>query len=167
MFEDEPHEHEVRRHGDGEYGDRCQFATESDPEEEIEEHDMQQVIHQMRPAEAQSVLRRGLLLKREVGAQIVVHQKAYHVADGIGHVHLYPVLQYPIDGIVDGCRRGTHDAESDQFAQRFFLLHVAQFDGKVTEKSPYQRIFWLFISFSLRFAVFLQANTALYDTIEF
>ena len=65
MFEDEPHEHEVRGYGDGEYGDRCQFATESDPEEEIEEHDMQQVVHQMRPAEAQSVLRRGLLLKRE------------------------------------------------------------------------------------------------------
>ena len=44
MFEYESHEHEVRGYGDGEHGDRCQLATEADPEEEVEEHDMQQVF---------------------------------------------------------------------------------------------------------------------------
>ena len=98
MFEDEPHEDEVRGYGDGEHGKGRQFAAEADPEEEVEEHDMQQVVHEVGPAEAQSVLRRSLLLKREVGREVVVHQ--------------------------EGC--GTHDAESDQFAQCLFLLHITQ-----------------------------------------
>ena len=107
MFEDESHEDEVRGYGDGENGKGRQFAAEADPEEEVEEHDMQQIVHEVGPAEAQSVLRRSLLLKREVGREVVVHQEAQHVADGIGHVHLYPVLQYPVDGIVDGSRCGA------------------------------------------------------------
>ena len=112
MFEDESHEDEVGGYGDSEHGKGRQFAAEADPEEEVEEHDMQQIVHEVGPAEAQSVLRRSLLLKREVGREVVVHQEAQHVADGIGHVYLYPVLQYPVDGIVDGSRCGAHDAES-------------------------------------------------------
>ena len=132
MFEDEPHEHEIRGYGDGEYGDGRQLATESDPEEEVEEHDMQQVVHQMRPAEAQSILLRGLLLKREVGGQVVVHQETQHVADGIGHVHLNPVLQYPVDGIVDASRCGAHDTKPDQFAECLFLFdHILKYGAKI------------------------------------
>jgi hypothetical protein len=41
MFEYKSHEHEIRGHGDGQHGDWCQLSAESDPEEEVEEHDMQ------------------------------------------------------------------------------------------------------------------------------
>ena len=167
MFEYEPYEHKVRGYGDGEHGNRCHLATESDPEEEVEEHDMQQVVHQMRPTESDAVLRRGLLLKREVGREVVVHQEAQHVADGIGHVHLYPVLQYPVDGIVDGSRCRTHDAESDQFAQRLFLLHVALILSAKIHKKPhigeYSVFLFLFLSDLLYFC---RQNTTSHDQIS-
>ena len=127
MFEYESHEHEIRRYGDGEHGDGRQLAAETEPQEEVEEHDMQEIVEEMRTAEADAVLRRGLLLEGEVGREVVVHQETEHVADGVGHVDVDPVLQDPVDGIMDGGCRGAHDAESYQFAKCFFLLHIYGF----------------------------------------
>ena len=84
---------------------------------------MQEVVDQMGATKADAVLGRGLLLEGEVGGQPVVHQEAEHVADGIGHVDIDPVLEDPVDGIVDGGCRGAHDAEADKLTERFFLLH--------------------------------------------
>jgi hypothetical protein len=45
------------------------------------------------------------------------------------------VLQYPVDGIVNGSRCGAHDAEPDEFAECLFFLHVASvFERKDTQK---------------------------------
>ena len=137
MFEYESHEHEVRGYGDGEHGDGRQFPTESKPEEEVEEHDMQEIVHQVSPSESDAVLGRRLLVEGEMGREIVIHQKTEHVADGVGYVHVDPMLQNPVNRIMNARSCGTHYAKPNQFSQRLFFLHN---DCKGIEKSENQRI---------------------------
>ena len=63
---------------------RCgsQLATDADPEEEIEEPHVEQVVREMGSTKAQTVLRRGLLPEGEVGRQPVVDEEAEDIADG-------------------------------------------------------------------------------------
>lgn len=100
--EDVTDDDEVRGYGDGIHTQRCQLFAETKPEEEVQQHDVQTVIKQMGTAEADAVLGGGLLLESPVGTEPVVHQKTEHVTDGIGNVHVDPVLQDPIYDVVDG-----------------------------------------------------------------
>ena len=65
---------------------------------------MQQVVHQMGTPETDAVLGRGLLMEGEVGGEVIIHQETQRIADGIGYVDVDPVLQHPVDGIVDAGR---------------------------------------------------------------
>lgn len=86
---------------------------------------MQQIVHQMGASKAYTVLRRGFFLKGEMSREEIVHDKAEHIADGIGYVHIDPVLQHPIDNVVQGCCHYTHNTESYRFSENLFLLHIS------------------------------------------
>ena len=102
MFKGKSYEDEIAGHGDGEYGQWRKLPTQTNPQEEVEQHDVQTVVEQVGTTKAKAVLRGGLFLEREVGRQPVVHQETEPIADGIGYVHIDPVLQDPVDDVVDG-----------------------------------------------------------------
>ena len=62
----------------------------------------------------------------EVCRQPVVEQKTQHITDSIGNIHLYPVLQHPIDAIVYEGRQRTHDAEAENLISGLFSYHAAK-----------------------------------------
>ena len=101
-MEDVTDEEKVRGKGDGIYAERCQLIAEAQPEEEVQQHDVQAIVEQVGTTEADTVLGRSLLLESPVGTEPVVYNKTEHIADGIGHVHIDPVLQHPVDGIMNG-----------------------------------------------------------------
>lgn len=72
--------------------------------------------------EAKPVFRRGLGFEREMGGEIIVEEKTDDIADGVGDIHIQPMLQHPVGAVVDGYRRGAGDAETDDFAYGFSLV---------------------------------------------
>ena len=102
MLKHIPDENEVRGDGDGVDSQGRQLAAESQPEEEVKQHDMQAVVHQMGTSEAHGVLARGTLLEGEMSRHPVVHQETENISHGVGYIHVDPMLQYPVDGVVDG-----------------------------------------------------------------
>ena len=102
MFKDKPDEDEVRGHGDGVHAKRGELLAEAYPQEEVEQRHVQEIVEEVGTAEADAVFRRGLLVEGEVGREPVVHKETEHVADGIGHVHVDPVLQDPVYDVVEG-----------------------------------------------------------------
>ena len=100
MFKDKPDNDEVRGHGDGIYTKRGHLLAQTQPQEEIQQPDVQEIVEEVGTPETDSVFRRGLLVEGEVGREPVVHKETEYVADGIGHVHVDPVLQNPLDDIV-------------------------------------------------------------------
>ena len=102
MFKGKSDKEEIARHGNGEHSQWGKFPTQSHPQEEVKQHNVQTVVEQVGTAKAKAVLGRGLFLESEVGGEPVVHQEAETIADGIGNVHIDPMLQDPVDDIVDG-----------------------------------------------------------------
>jgi hypothetical protein len=56
VLEDEANHEEVRGHGNGEYGKWSEFPTQSQPQKEVKQYNMQTVIHEMGTAEANAIL---------------------------------------------------------------------------------------------------------------
>ena len=100
MLKDESDEDEVRGYGDGIHTKRGELLAQTYPQEEIEQPDVQEIVEEVGTPETDTVFRRGLLVEGEVGREPVVHKETEHVADGIGHVHVDPVLQDPVNDIV-------------------------------------------------------------------
>ena len=121
FFKYESDEEEVGGDGDGIDTEGCQLAAESHPEPEVEEGDLQAVVEEVGSAEADSVALGGFLVEGEMGGEIVVDEEAEDIADGIGDIDVEPVLQQPVEGVVDGGGDDTDDAEAQNFAQCFFL----------------------------------------------
>ena len=94
--EDETDQEEVRGDSDGEHSERGQFTTETKPKEEVEQYDMEAVVHEVGTAKANAVLGRGLLLEGEVGRHIVIGQETEYIANGISHIDVDPMLENPV-----------------------------------------------------------------------
>lgn len=124
MLEDEADHDEVGGDGDGEDGDGGELAAEAQPEEKVEQHDVEQVVDQVGTAKTDAILGGGLLVEREARREVVVDQEAQDVTHGVGHVDIDPVLQHPVDDVVDGGSRGADNAEADEFAKGLFLVHL-------------------------------------------
>lgn len=124
MLEDEAYEDEVGGDGDGEDGDGGELATEAEPEEQVEEDNVEPVVDEMGAAEAEAGFGGGVLAEGEVGGEVVVDQEAQHVANGVGDIDVDPMLQHPVDGVVDGGGRGAHDAEADELAEGLTFVHL-------------------------------------------
>ena len=98
----------------------------------------------MGSSESDTILGRGLLLECEMGGEIVVYQETEYVADGIGHVDIDPVLQHPVDGVMDSRRCGAYDSKTYQFAECFFLLHICKSNQNIQILQKSQPFFCFF-----------------------
>ena len=135
MFEYKPHHQEVRGDGDGKHAQWGQLSTEANPQEEVEQNNMQAVVHEMCAAEADAVLCRCFLLKGEVGRHIVVGKETDHVAHRIGYIDVDPMLEYPVDDIVDCGRGGAHHSKTHELAVGLSFDHeVNDYGCKGNEK---------------------------------
>ena len=100
IFKDKPDNDEVRGHGDGIHAKRSELLAQAYPQEEVEQCHVQEIVEEVGAPETNAVFRGGLLMEGEVGREPVVHKETEHVADGLSHVHVDPVLQDPVDDIV-------------------------------------------------------------------
>lgn len=114
MFEDIPYEYEVDGHRDAEHREGSQDSVYTYPEEEIEETHLQEIIEYVSPRKPRSVSGRGLLLEREMGREIIVGAETHQIAYGEGYVYINPVLQYQVDGVMNGHCQNTNDSEPDE-----------------------------------------------------
>ena len=123
MLEDVADDEEVDGHGDAEDRKGCQDTVDTDPQEEVEETQLQEVVEDVGTRKASTVFLVGGLTEREVGREVVVSKETDDVADGEGDVEVDPVLQQPVDGVVDGYSQYTHHSEADKLAKGLFFVH--------------------------------------------
>ena len=55
-------------------------------------------------------------MEGEVRRQVVVHQETQSVTDRIGDIHVHPVLQHPVDAVVERGGDDPHDTETQNLA---------------------------------------------------
>ena len=72
MFEYESYKHEIRRYSDGKYGQRGYLATETDAQEQVEQHDVKQIVGAMGTTKAYAVLDWSLLSEGETGREVII-----------------------------------------------------------------------------------------------
>ena len=131
MLEDVSDNHEVGGNGDAEHGKGSQYGGNAHPEEEIKQAQLQEIIKDVGPGKACAVLGGGIGTEREMGREVIVSKETNDIADGEGDVKIYPILQNPIDGVVDGYGQNSHYAEPEQLANglftcQFFDFHAAK-----------------------------------------
>ena len=127
VLEDKADDEEVDGDGDAEDGKGCQDAVDTYPQEEVEETQLQEVVEDVGTCKAGTVALAGLLTEREVGGEVVVGKETDDVADGEGDVEVDPVLQQPVDGVVDGYSQYTDDSKADELAKGLFFVHFLSF----------------------------------------
>ena len=135
VLEDKADDEEVDGDGDAEDGKGCQDAVDTYPQEEVEETQLQEVVEDVGTCKSGAVARAGLLTEREVGGEVVVGKEADDVADGESDVEVDPVLQQPVDGVVDGYSQYTDDSEAEQLANGLFLCQIFDFHGAKVVKT--------------------------------
>ena len=127
VLEDKADDEEVDGDGDAEDGKGRQDAVDTYPQEEVEETQLQEVVEDVGTCKAGTVARAGLFTEREVGGEVVVGKETDDVADGEGYVEVDPVLQQPVDGVVDGYSQYTDDSKADELAKGLFFVHFLSF----------------------------------------
>ena len=135
MLEDESDDEEVDGHGDAEDAEGGQDAVDTEPEKEVEQAQLQEVVEDVGSGEASPVAGVGMLAEGEVGREVVVGEEADDIAHGEGDVELYPVLQQPVDGIVDGDGQHADDAEAEQLAEGLAFEQIFDFHAAKVSKS--------------------------------
>ena len=123
MLEHKADDDEIGGHGDAQHGKRRHQAVETNPQEEIEQTQLQKVIEDVGACKTCAVACRGVLAEREVGREVVISQKTEQVAYRIGDVDIDKMLQQPIDGQMDGRGQCAHDTKANDLTECFFFLH--------------------------------------------
>ena len=140
MLEDKADDEEVDGDGDAEDCKGRQDTVDTYPQEEVEETQLQEVVEDVGPGKARTVFLVGILTEREVGREVVVGKETDDVADGEGDVEVDPVLQQPVDGVVDGYSQYTYDSEADKLAKGLFFVHFLSFStAKVRQKERFSK----------------------------
>ena len=129
MPEHEADQEEIDGNGDAEDAQGGCLVADTQAEEDVEEHHVEQIVDQMGTTEPNAVLGRHGLAEREVGGEIIVEQQTEQIAYRVGHIDIDPMLQHPIDGIMGKGGHGAHHAETDNLAES---LTVEFHGGKVT-----------------------------------
>lgn len=106
VFKDEPHEQEIDRNGNGKHRHRRQRLGNAQPQKQIQQPHVKQIVDQMGATETKSPAPRRPLPEREVSRQIEVGHKADGIAQRIGHIDIDDPLQDKIDTVMQ--RRGKH-----------------------------------------------------------
>ena len=55
--------------------------------------------------------------------QVVVEEETDEIADGVGHIDIDPMLQHPVDDIVDHRCNDAHHAKPQNLAKCLFSVH--------------------------------------------
>ena len=126
MAEDKAHEHEIDRNCDAEDQKRSHFIANAKRDERVEQHNMQQIVDKMCTAESHAALCREPFPEGEACREIVVEHQAEQIAGSIGNVHIHPVLQHPVDTVVERCGYRAHNAKAKNFAKCLPVNHRLQ-----------------------------------------
>lgn len=89
----------------------------SHPEEEVEEHDVEQVVEAMAAGKSEELAPGGAGAEGEVVGEVEVPHETDDVSGCIGYVEVDPQLQHEVDGIMGGSCEGTYYAETDELKE--------------------------------------------------
>ena len=84
----------------------------SHPQEEVEEHDVEQVVEAMTSGESEEFPPGGACVEGEVVGEVEVPHETDDVSGCIGYVEVDPQLQQEVDDIMGGSRKGTDYAKA-------------------------------------------------------
>ena len=106
--------HEHRRHDDG---NRRHIRRYAQPQEEVEQDDVEHIVDRMTSGEACELAPGRPGAKGEDAREPEVCEKACNVGHGVGHVHLHRApQQQAVEPVVQCGGRDAHDAETDETA---------------------------------------------------
>jgi len=109
---------EIDGHGDAIDGHRGEPPAHAEPQEKVEQGELQDEVEAVGDAEAYAVpLGRGFL-EREAGGEDVVEQEAREIAHGKSHARVDEQLEREIDAVVERSGRHAHHGEADGLAER-------------------------------------------------
>ena len=83
----------------------------SNPQEELQQEDMQTVVHQMSTCKTSTLLQRRFTMERELARQIQVAEPTQYVSDCIGDTGIDPMVKNKIDDVMDDSRCYTNNKE--------------------------------------------------------
>ena len=132
MLEHKPHQEEVDRRGDAHHEEGGKPLRHVEPEEEVQQDDVEEVIDHMGAREADALAERRLAAEGEDAGQIEVAEPAQDITGCVGNGQsglIRQVQQIPkqqVDGIVDGSGNDAHDGEAQEL--RFLVVLPEEFD---------------------------------------
>ena len=89
------------------------------PQEDVEEHDVEAVVQPMTARKAKEAPPRRTAAEREVAGQEEIAHKAEHIARCVGYVQWYPALQKEVNAVVHSGRKRADDAEAHKLHEAF------------------------------------------------
>lgn len=108
VFEHQPHQYKVYRHGDGKHGEGCPPGWNAQIEEEVEQADVQPVVHGMCAAETSCPLPRRTGTESEIGREIEIGYEADKIAHRISYIYINIILgQKVLQQVVDAIMKGS------------------------------------------------------------
>lgn len=93
IFKDEPYEQKIDRNSNGKHRYGRQRFGNAQPQKQIQQPHVKQVIDQMRTTKTESFAPRRLLSEREISRQIEVGYKTDGITQRIGHIDIDDPLQ--------------------------------------------------------------------------
>ena len=124
-FEHEAYDDEI--HWDGNTIDRNggKRLWHTDSKEHIQEGHLQQIVEEMGTTEAESILRRSLLLEGEARRHIVIEDKADEITCGERHTRIDHVHEREVNTVVYHCRQTAGDDEAEDFLSCIAVYHIS------------------------------------------
>ena len=89
------------------------------PQEEVEEHDVEAVVQSVTASKAEETTPRRTAAKREIAGQEEIAHKTKHIASSVSHVQRYPALQEEVDAVMHSGRKRADDAETHKLHEAF------------------------------------------------
>ena len=120
-----PDQQEVDRYDDTEDGDGSPLVGQTQPEEEIQEKHVQQVVHSVAQSKTYTFLGRRLGSEGEIVGSQEIADKTDQITNAIGHrnIHFRPQPKHSQIDAVMQCRcQHAHNAEADDFSYFFILV---------------------------------------------
>ena len=95
-----PHEQKVYGHGDGKHRERCPIGRQTHPQKEVEQHDVEQIVHNMGPTHAPQLAPRGTGAEGEPGSEVKVEKETDQIAQGVGQIDWQQGVECIVEAIM-------------------------------------------------------------------
>jgi len=129
VLEDKAYYEEIDGYRDAEDAERCEDAVHANPEEEVKESQLEEIVENMGACKSGSVARVGMFTEGEMGREVVIGEEADDIAEGEGDVDIDEVLQQPVNSVVDGNGQHTNDSEAEDLTKRLSFEQIFDFHG--------------------------------------